>query len=67
MAECINCDNEYSDKRAMLGYKTCTSCGEFEAISIARNRRKRLAPLFNKGAYQYITNEQDLKCVGRKI
>ena len=30
-------------------------------------KSKRLAPQFNKGAVQYITEEQDLTVLGRKI
>lgn len=28
MAICIDCEEEYSDKRASLGYDTCLECGE---------------------------------------
>lgn len=30
-------------------------------------KKKRVAPSFNKGPYQYITDETDLKTMGRKI
>lgn len=33
---------------------------------IAR-KKLRVAPLFNKGGYQYITDETDLTTVGRKL
>lgn len=33
---------------------------------IAR-KRKQVAPICNKGAYQYITNPDDWKTVGRKV
>lgn len=29
-------------------------------------KSKRIAPLFNKGAYQYITDDMDPKTIGRK-
>jgi hypothetical protein len=28
MAECITCEEEYSDKRLALGYGTCLDCGQ---------------------------------------
>ena len=42
MAVCINCEEEYSDKRLALGYGTCLDCGEAEARGIiaARNHAK---------------------------
>lgn len=30
------------------------------------HKKSRVAPLFNKGAYQYITDEYDTKDIGRK-
>ena len=38
MANCITCEEEYSDKRKALGYNTCLTCGETEARGIARSR-----------------------------
>ncbi len=38
MAECIECGEEYADKRAELGYKTCLVCGEADARVIAQVR-----------------------------
>ncbi len=38
MAECINCEEEYSNKRAELGYSTCLECGEADARAIAQVR-----------------------------
>jgi hypothetical protein len=38
MAECINCEEEYADKRAELGYSTCLDCGEADARVIAQVR-----------------------------
>ena len=42
MAVCINCEEEYSNKRFALGYPTCLDCGEMEAQGIiaARNHAK---------------------------
>lgn len=30
-------------------------------------KKKRIAPLYNKGGYQYLTDDTDLTTVGRKI
>ena len=30
-------------------------------------KRQRTAPLFNKGGYQYISDEMDLKTLGKKV
>lgn len=41
MAECITCEEEYSDKRQELGYSTCLDCGQADAIVIANARTKQ--------------------------
>jgi|10_taG_2_1085330.scaffolds.fasta_scaffold04967_21 hypothetical protein len=41
MAECITCEEEYSDKRLELGYETCLECGQEEATSVIRARNRR--------------------------
>jgi hypothetical protein len=41
MAECITCEEEYSDKRQELGYNTCLDCGQADAIVIANARTKQ--------------------------
>lgn len=38
MAECIVCEEEYSDKRLNLGYRVCLSCGEEKANKIILDR-----------------------------
>ena len=38
MAFCINCEEEYNDKRLALGYETCLDCGELEARGIIAAR-----------------------------
>ena len=43
MAICINCEEEYSDRRAEIGYSTCLDCGERDARKISAART--LAPL----------------------
>jgi len=39
MAICINCEEEYSDKRLALGYQTCLVCGETDARAISQKRQ----------------------------
>ena len=38
MAYCVNCEEEYNDKRLALGYQTCLICGESEAQGIIAAR-----------------------------
>lgn len=57
MAICIKCGEEYSDKRAELGYETCLECGNIDALKEIKRKSKCIAPAYNKGAYQYITSK----------
>ena len=65
MAICIECYSDYPDKRKLLGYKTCIDCGDKAAHKEAIRKSKCTAPLFNKGAYQYIGNFEETKHIGR--
>lgn len=65
MLECILCFEEFSKKRADLGYKTCLNCGDKIAHKEALRKSKQVAPLFNKGAYQYIGSIKEVKYIGR--
>tara|TARA_Y100000296_G_C5123414_1_gene231597 strand:- start:166 stop:399 length:234 start_codon:yes stop_codon:yes gene_type:complete len=38
MAICVNCEEEYSNRRQELGYSTCLSCGEADALLISQKR-----------------------------
>ena len=67
MAICKNCGEEYSDKRKSLGYNICLDCGEHQAIIRKKIKSKRTAPMYNKGAYGYITEGDSLKSLGRKV
>lgn len=67
MAECIECEEEYSDKRKALGYDVCLQCGSQIAYEQAVEKSKRIGPLFNKGGLQFITDGEDLTEVGKKI
>lgn len=62
---CIACDAEYSNARYQLGYKTCLACGDLAASKIAKQKSRQTAPLFNKGAYQYISSLSQTKFIGR--
>lgn len=64
---CTTCDEKFNPKRAALGYTTCLRCGEAAAQKVVLQRRQQTAPLFNKGAYQYITPGDGLKSLGRKV
>jgi len=60
MAECIECDEEYPDKRLELGYETCLACGQLAAVSIANTRNKqKLAEIAPRAAAGIVkTNEE---------
>ena len=65
MAYCNICFEEYPDKRKSLGYKTCLVCGDKIAAKEAVRKSKCVAPLFNKGAYQFIGSIKEVKSIGR--
>jgi predicted nucleic acid-binding Zn-ribbon protein len=66
MAICVECGKQFSDKRKALHYDTCLECGEELAQMEAHKRKLRIAPAFNKGAYQFITSIKMVKDLGRK-
>jgi hypothetical protein len=65
MAKCIECFKDFPDKRFNLGYFMCISCGDKYAVKEAHRKSKCTAPLFNKGAYQYIGSIDIVKSIGR--
>ena len=65
MANCITCYNNFPNKRYQLGYRTCINCGDKEASKEAHRKSKCIAPLFNKGAYQYLGSIEEAKYIGR--
>ena len=65
MIECVRCEEEVNPRRAALGYKTCLDCGAVDANREARQKARRIAPAFNKGAYQYVGTVQSARSVGR--
>ena len=62
---CKDCGEEYSLKRAKLGYYTCLECGEASASKIMEFRARCSAPAFNKGAYQPIMTLEDARWAGK--
>ena len=48
-----------------LGYEVCIRCGDKIANEESIRKSKCIAPLFNKGAYQYIGNIKEAKYIGR--
>jgi hypothetical protein len=67
MAFCISCGEEYSDERRKLGYRLCKVCGERLAKIHTDLKSQRVAPHYNKGTYQYLTDGMDLKSLQKKI
>lgn len=65
MAECVECGDEYNDKRLVLGYYTCLRCGDKKATAQAEAKAERIMPLFNKGPLQYITDGTPLDSLGK--
>tara|TARA_Y100001938_G_scaffold68393_1_gene94892 strand:+ start:130 stop:414 length:285 start_codon:yes stop_codon:yes gene_type:complete len=62
--DCKLCSEPVDKGRWALGKHTCLECGEALANEISLQRRRQIAPAYNKGAYQYIT-KNDLKTIGR--
>jgi len=65
MAICIECDEEYSDRRKALGYHTCLDCGQEAAEKEILRKARCTAPAYNKGGYMYISSVNMAKDVGR--
>ena len=63
--QCLECGEEYNPKRKQLGSTTCLGCGDKEAQKSIEHKRKCSAPLYNKGAYQYVGSRTDAKWIGR--
>ena len=61
---CSMCKCKIPTQRSRLGYSTCLEGGEVAAQKLANQRKKQIAPAYNKGAYQYITLN-DTKTIGR--
>tara|TARA_Y100000592_G_scaffold3363_1_gene4900 strand:+ start:19657 stop:19854 length:198 start_codon:yes stop_codon:yes gene_type:complete len=65
MAICNECFIDFPDARKALGYDVCIKCGDKHARKEAIRKSKCIAPLFNKGSYQYIGNINAAKHIGR--
>ena len=65
MVYCKECSSPYSVKRFNLGYMTCLECGDKEASKQIKLKQSYVAPLFNKGGYQYIGTIDNLKMMKR--
>ena len=65
MAICAKCSCDFPDKRHALGFDLCIVCGDKYASLEKIRKSKCIAPLFNKGAYQYVGSIQDARNAGR--
>jgi hypothetical protein len=61
MALCVDCNEEYSDRRRQLGYPTCLPCGDYHAREV-----KRAVVPMSKSNYVLITNPTELKQLNPK-
>ena len=61
---CRCCGDEFAIGRWELGYKFCLDCGD--SLAIERAGSFTVAIPFNKGAYQYIHNPQELATTNPK-
>lgn len=65
MIDCIKCGiEEVSSGRRALGYTTCLTCGEQDAAVESERKTRRVAIAYDKGGYQYITDDTDLGDLG---
>ena len=64
MTDCTLCDEPISQGRRSLGYVTCLGCGEAAANELTEQRKKQIAPVYNKGAYQVIPKDE-VKHIGK--
>lgn len=63
--DCPKCGmEEIESARLALGYKICPTCGEAAAREESERRKGRVAIAYDKGAYQYITDDTDLSDLG---
>ena len=63
--DCIECGEAYNSRRRDLGYFTCLECGDAKAQEAINHKKKCSAPLFNKGAYQYVGSREEARWIGR--
>ncbi len=65
MALCNNCGESFSTKRYDLGYRTCLDCGGRTAQELKSHRAKCVSPIYNKGAYVYVSDASLVKGIRR--
>lgn len=55
-------------KRSIDDYKWKTGRNESaEVIAETERKKKKIAPICNKGSYQYITDDADVSTLGKKV
>ena len=59
--DCAICGNEFPLNRYLLGYPTCTECGE----EVAKQVRHTVVPM-HKSNYMVVTNQADLRGINNK-
>jgi len=63
--DCPKClIEEIESARLALGYKVCLTCGEIEAQRESERKAGRVAIAYDKGGYQYITDDTNLGDLG---
>ena len=62
---CLECGDRYHPKRKQLGYTVCLQCGDASAQRQIERKKKCSAPLYNKGAYQYVSSLETAKWIGK--
>lgn len=63
--DCPVCEiEEIESGRLALGYRTCLTCGEAAAQVESNAKSRRVAIAYDKGAYQYITDDTNLEDLG---
>lgn len=65
MAVCKVCFEDFPDRRKSLGFDICIKCGDKKAQKEIELKASCVAPLFNKGAYQYIGSIDNVRHIGR--
>lgn len=62
--ECACGMEDISSGRLALGYTTCLTCGEAAAKEESKVKAGRVAIAYDKGGYQYITEDTNLEDLG---
>lgn len=63
--DCTMCGiEEIAPERYNLGYRVCLTCGEINAKMESERKARRVAIAYDKGGYQYITEDTKLEDLG---